>query len=87
MPAKFKLVQRVDGDWIVNSWTDVDSFITALEVRGFAFAGIEGNFNLRSELHGQPKFAGLLGPMYDGERDGHYVVRYEDRAANDALSV
>lgn len=87
MPAKFKLVQRVDGDWIEDTWNDVDSFISAMEIRGFSFSGVNRNPKQREELQDQPKFARLLGPMYDGERDGHYVVRYENQEANDALSV
>jgi len=53
-----------------------------MEVRGFPFVGINDNPRQRAELQGQPRFAGLCGPMWDG--DG---IRYECRAAYATLSA
>lgn len=41
----------------------------------------------RAELQGQPILKGMYGPMFDGFEDGHPIIRYEDKEANDALSI
>ncbi len=41
----------------------------------------DGTMVQRIELHNQPKFAGLCGPMWDGDK-----VRYETWEVYDALS-
>jgi hypothetical protein len=51
------------------------------------FRGVESSPALRQELRGQPRFDKFCGPMWGGaDEDGGYVVRYEDRGANEALS-
>jgi hypothetical protein len=58
---------------------DVVAFIKKMEAMGFAFVGLDPN-NIRDdgtmvqriELHNQPKFDGVCGPMYDGGG-----IRYE----------
>ena len=42
---------------------------------------------LRSELQNQPKFTDLCGPMYGGEREGVFVVRYETPEINARLNI
>lgn len=61
--------------------------IAAFEVRGYCATGKVGGDHLRPELRGQPKFAGLLGPMWGGERNGAPLIRYEDQQTYDQLSV
>jgi hypothetical protein len=51
-------------------------------VRGFELIGFNDNPRNRRELQGCPIFAGLVGPMWNG--DG---VRYEDAKANDQISA
>jgi hypothetical protein len=41
----------------------------------------------RPELRGAPVLEGFAGPMYDGEKDGHTVIRYETWAANERFSA
>jgi len=41
----------------------------------------------RPELRGAPVLEGFAGPMYDGEKDGHKVIRYESWAANERFSA
>lgn len=47
-------------------------FLAAMEVRGYEFERVHRNPTTRKELQGQPVFAGLYGPMWDGD-----AVRYE----------
>lgn len=61
--------------------------LAAFEVRGYRHTGRFAPDHLRVELRGQPKFEGLLGPMWGGDRDGVPVIRYEDQQTYDALSV
>ena len=49
---------------------------------GFAFRSFNTNPAQRKELQGQPKFAGMLGPMWDG--DG---IRYENKVACERLAA
>lgn len=60
--------------------------LAAFEVRGYKPTGHVGGNHLREELRGQPKFHGLLGPMWGGFKDGAPVIRYEGQAAYDILS-
>jgi hypothetical protein len=82
-----KLVQMVDGVMIASE-TKIEHLVPFMSVRGFEATGhfqsaTSGRFAVREEIAGQPKFAGLAGPMYDGPG----VVRYEDARSNDALSA
>lgn len=78
---KAVLIQNVDGDFIKSTF-DTEHLIPAMEIRGYAFAGQHSSRHTRAELQGQPKFAGLNGPMWDG--DG---IRYECPAAYERLSA
>lgn len=79
---KYKLVQMVDGRMIVSQFA-AENFLAAMEVRGFKHDGYLHEAYRRAELHGEPKFIGLLGPMWDGEG----IIRYEDRESYEALSI
>jgi hypothetical protein len=46
----------------------------------FKVVGYNRNTHNREELQGQPKLAGLNGPMYNGTKDGKVVIRYETPA-------
>lgn len=67
----YKLVQYVDGCMVVTEM-DEDNLFPAMSVRGFVFSGFNRNKSQRAELQGQPKFKGVLGPMWDGG-----PIRYE----------
>lgn len=81
-----KLVQTVEGQMVVST-TKIEHILPFMSVRGFEQNGTQparsGQIAIREELAGQPKFAGLMGPMYDGEG----IVRYEDAEAYRALSA
>lgn len=77
---RYRIVTFVDNDFIVNEFT-THQLIPALEVRGFSFMGYTNNPSVREELRVQPKFKGLLGPMWDGD-----AIRYESPAAYEILS-
>ncbi len=77
----YKLIQTVEGRMIASEFTE-ENFLAAMEVRGFQVEGFNDNHRQREELIGQPKFKGLAGPMWDGDK-----IRYEDWASNDALSI
>ena len=49
-------------------------------VEGFELQSFNSNPAQRAQLQGQPKFVGLVGPMWDGN-----AIRYEDRAAYQEL--
>lgn len=61
----------------------VAEFVERMEINGFVFAGFEDSRRLRPELFGQPRFKGLIGPMYGGPG----AVRYENQAAYDRFSA
>ena len=61
----------------------VEHFIAQMEARGYEHIGFNLNGHQRQELQGQPKFKGVLGPMWDG----HGVIRYETPKAYERLSV
>lgn len=71
-----------DGPNQVFDDSNTKDIIATFEIRGYHYTGAETNRNLRAELHGHPKFAELIGPMWDG--DG---IRYEDQATYNALSA
>jgi len=67
---------------------DVVRFVASMEALGYKWTGLDANtirdngtMVQRIELHNQPKFAGLCGPMWDGDK-----VRYETWPVYDALS-
>jgi hypothetical protein len=60
-----------------------DQLITWCEIRGYAHVGLtDAHPRHRAELHHQPCFAGLLGPMWNGNG-----LRYECPEAYRALSA
>lgn len=72
---RYRIVQTISRRLVVTELTD-DTLIPALEVRGYAMAGINRNRKQREELQEQPIFDGLVGPMWDGD-----AIRYEDAEA------
>ena len=71
---------------------DVDNFqtvdpIAAFEIRGYKFTGKISGAPLRPELRDQPKFFGLVGPMWGGLCGGEPVMRYEDAETYRNLSI
>lgn len=66
--------------------TSLEDFEARMLIRDRPFTGIETNKRLRSELQGQPKIAEMIGPMWNGIRDGVPVIRYESREAYAYLS-
>lgn len=77
-----RLIQMIDGEFLRSDFGPEVDLVAAMEIRGYAFVGLNSNPRQRVELQGQPKFRGLAGPMWDGD-----AIRYEDAPANDALSV
>lgn len=78
---KYRLVQTVEGRMVVSEFIDDDVF-AAMKVRGFEFVRLNENRRHRPELYGQPVFAGVHGPMWDGD-----AIRYECAETNAALSL
>ena len=78
---KARLVQNIDGQWLTSEFEAAD-LIPSMEAKGFKHTGFNSNPRQRAELQGQPKFLGVLGPMWDGDS-----IRYEDQAAYDSLSI
>lgn len=60
----------------------LQDFIAAMADSGFAVSRINNNPRQRRELNGQPCFATLLGPMWDGD-----AVRYESAKVYEELSA
>jgi hypothetical protein len=86
MQTRYRLVQSVDG-MLVPTELNPDNLVPAMSVRGYELTGFCNRRGLRAELIGQPEFKGVLGPMWDGERDGVAWVRYECPEANRQLST
>lgn len=61
----------------------VQEFIIKMGKLGYRKTGINTNHRQRPELHYQPIFEGLLGPMWDGDKG----IRYEDPHTNNQLSA
>jgi hypothetical protein len=76
---KYRIVQNIEGAFLT---TEVEDIFAAAEVRGFSFVKLADRKSLRPELQGQPIFAELCGPMWDGD-----AVRYEDQRSYDILST
>jgi hypothetical protein len=81
--VSYKIVQTVEGHMIVTCPTDIYAWAEAI---GRSVYHVP-NLRLRPELQLQPRIHGFCGPMYDGEVGGVPVIRYEDQATNDILSV
>jgi hypothetical protein len=85
----YKLVQYDEklGFIVSNFGPQVDLY-AAMIVRNYSFQKFEDRACLRPCLQGQPKFNGVLGPMYDGEdAQGEPVIRYECPKAYQHLSA
>jgi len=54
---------------------------------GYEVTRYTGSAELRPELRGAPVLKGFAGPMYNGEKDGHTVIRYESWAAYERFSA
>ncbi|ASY64467.1 hypothetical protein SJ05684_c30430 [Sinorhizobium sojae CCBAU 05684] len=78
---KARIIQIVDGQWFTHE-VDAENLIPFMEIRGYAFTRLNDNQHQREELRGQPKFAGINGPMWDGD-----AIRYECPEAYAQLSV
>lgn len=83
----FMIVTTDDAGKLQSQTFATDDPAAAFEVRGYAPTGKVGGDHLREELRGQPKFHGLLGPMWGGLDEGVPVVRYEAQDAYDILSA
>lgn len=83
---KYRIVLMVEGAMVdALDGTGVTSEAELVEFcrgRGFERTGTLRDSVGRSELQGQPIFAGLAGPMWDGGG-----VRYEDYRVNEILSM
>jgi hypothetical protein len=77
----YRVVRIIDGTWIKEEFTN-DNVIPAMEIRGYEMTGNYSNPRTREEMQGAPTFAGLLGPMYDGD-----AIRYETQEVYNALSM
>lgn len=74
---KFRIVQKNVG--VVEG--DIADLMTEAQMRGYTPSGFNNNPQQRKELQGHPRFAELLGPMWDGD-----AIRYECQATYDLLS-
>lgn len=81
---EYRIVRSTDAGLEVVTFTASTPADAVLEAakHGYAFRGFNANPAQREQLQGQPKFTGLLGPMWDGD-----AIRYEDQAAYDELSA
>lgn len=79
-------VQRIETRFVITRPQDIASRI---EPNGREIIGENLNPQSRRELHGQPTISGLCGSIYDGVDNGTGlpVIRYEDQATNNALSI
>lgn len=66
-----RLVQTVNG-LATSTLLATSEIVAEMAARGFALTGTVSNPRLRAELQGAPKFKGVAGPMWDGDR-----LRYE----------
>jgi hypothetical protein len=83
MQATYKVVQRINDQFICTEPRDIVAWAEAIGRSTYWVP----NLRLRRELQLQPKIQGFYGPMYDGEIQGVPIIRYEDQATNDLLSV
>lgn len=77
----YRVVRKLESGQMFKEEFTNDNVIPALEVRGFEMTGNYSNPRTREEMQGAPKFAGLLGPMFDGD-----AIRYESQEVYNALS-
>jgi hypothetical protein len=82
----YKIVQLIAGRHVVTEPTDIYAWAAAIE-RKTSYIPDRSARYLRPELRNQPRIEGFLGPMFDGFKNDEAVIRYEDQATNDFLSV
>lgn len=83
IPTGYKIVRVIDGTWTATLTNDMMKFA---KDEGYTFVGFLVNNYNRRELLGQPRFKELVGPMYDGDKGGVAIVRYECPIAYETLS-
>lgn len=85
---QYKIVMLVDGEFVTTTTYSSAALRVVARCLGFPPSCVCRSPAVRAELREQPMFEGLAGPMWDGPgADGAGVIRYEDHAANDCLSV
>lgn len=98
MGQRYKIVQAIryanaPAEFVITECQGEEALFANMKVRGGGHFngrvdahrwedGKPRRIPLRDELHGQPRFTGFCGPMYDGPD----LIRYEDATANDILS-
>ena len=83
-PVTYIVVTGMSGEKGVLRFDTREDLIKGLKKDGYAQNGDSGERGgRRKTLNNQPKFSGLLGPMYDGSKK----VRYETQEVYNALSV
>ena len=75
-----RIYLTIEGNFIRHE-VELDNLIAFMEVRGHQFVKLNDNNRQREELQGQPKFAGINGPMWDGD-----AIRYESVEAYASFS-
>jgi hypothetical protein len=87
MQVTYKIIQTINGTMVATEPRDIYAWAMALGRKTSYIPDRMARY-LRSELRNQPRIEGLCGPMYDGiDGSGKPVVRYEDQASNNALSI
>lgn len=82
-PLPYRVVRRIDGELRARDYRmHRADFVGEMEALGFEYTGDHKSKVTRPELQSQPQFAGLCGPMWDGN-----AIRYEDPEANAILSA
>lgn len=82
-PTVYKVVRMVDGRFVSTITNDI---MVWTKMKGYGFSSFNVNDYCRRELLGQPKFRGLIGPIFDGYVSDVAVVRYECPAYYEAMS-
>ena len=78
---KARLIQNIDDQWLTSGFEAAD-LIPSMEAQDFKHMGFNTNKSQGAELQGQPKFEGVIGPVW-----GEDHIRYEDEASYDRLSM
>ena len=86
MKVKYKIVQQVNGQWTITEPTDIYAWADANDRKATYIPDSRARY-LHECLRNQPRIQGLCGPMFDGEKSGVPVIRYEDQASYNILSA
>lgn len=80
---QYRIIYMLEDNLIVTEFDadTPDEAIRAAAEDGFIFTSFDSNRGQRALLIGQPKFEGLIGPMWDGD-----AIRYEDHATYREIS-